>query len=218
MKTSRQPTCRKISRPHSDSAARPTRPHSGTNESFGRHAGCRQRRQGSKPELVPARPHHTNRQRGMRYLPSTIPLSLVPCLIFEQPATPARAFEAASIKVSPPIRGQNTGTLNMQIDSGRVRYTNVGLGLSMPTPGCPLGSAGFTDATSNARGAGWPIAPHTVATRRTGVQYFVATEPHSATFAVRMTISAFSLPSMLALPTTIFCPSFMSMLVETLTV
>src|SRR5271163_3422341 len=38
----------------------------------------------------------------------------------------------------------------------------------MPTPGCPFGSAGFTDATSNAGGAGWLTAQHAVATRRTG--------------------------------------------------
>lgn len=50
--------------------------------------------------------------------------SLIPAQ--QKPASPA--FEVASVRVSPPIGGQNTGMLGVQIDAGHLRYTNVGLG------------------------------------------------------------------------------------------
>jgi uncharacterized protein (TIGR03435 family) len=66
---------------------------------------------------------NANRQSGMRVMPIVAALLAVPLTFAQSTRTPV-AFDAASIKVYPP----NGGPLGMQVDAGRVRYTNVSLG------------------------------------------------------------------------------------------
>ena len=83
--------------------------------------GIRRRNQSNL--ISTARLRTANRQQGMRVLLITSILLVGTTLTFAQSAPPV-AFEVASIKVYPP----NGGPLGMQVDPGRVRYTNVSLG------------------------------------------------------------------------------------------